>query len=64
MGARHGLTHVTWRYVRSGEMTELRACTGLDAAASDALAHDVAARLNLRHLATFVERMTAVKPVI
>lgn len=64
MGARHGLTRVGWSYVQSAEMTELRACAGLAAAARDALAHDVAARLNLRHLSTFVERMTAVKPVI
>jgi hypothetical protein len=64
MGARHGLTRVGWSYVRSVEMTELRACAGLAAPARDALAHNVAARLNLRHLATFVERMTAVKPVI
>ncbi len=64
MGARHGIRRVGWSYVRSAEMTELRACAGLAAAARDALAHDVAARLNLHHLATFVERMAAVKPVI
>ncbi|MCX6543262.1 MAG: hypothetical protein NTV05_02485 [Acidobacteria bacterium] len=64
MGARHGLARVDWTYVRSAEMTELRVCAGLEADARDALAADVAARLNLRHLATFVERMTAVKPVL
>jgi hypothetical protein len=64
MGARHGLKRVGWSYVSSVEMTELRACAGLAAAARDALAHDVAARLKLRHLATFVERMTAVRHVI
>jgi len=64
MGARHGLTRVGWTYVRSEEMTALRGCAGLAAAARDALAADVAARLNLRRLATFVERMTAIKPVL
>jgi hypothetical protein len=64
MGARHGLTRVGWTYVRSVEMTALRGCAGLAAAARDALADDVATRLNLRHLATFVERMTAIKHVL
>ena len=64
MGARHGMRRVVWKYVPSAEMTDLRACASLDPAARDAIAHRVAARLNLPHLATFVERMTAVKPVL
>jgi hypothetical protein len=64
MGARHGLKHVAWRYVPNRALTELRGCDALDVPAREALAHDVAARLNLRHLATFVERMTAVRPVL
>jgi hypothetical protein len=64
MGARHGLKRVKWTYAGSAEMTALRALGGLDATARDRLAADVAARLNLRRLATFVERMAVVKPVL
>lgn len=64
LGARNGLRRVAWSYVPSAEMTELRACAALEPAARDALAHDVAKRLNLRHLATFVERLSAVKPML
>jgi hypothetical protein len=64
MGARHGLRRVTWRYEPSGAMTDLRACVGADASQRDAIAHEVAARLNLRQLATFVERLTVVKPML
>jgi len=64
LGARNGRRRVAWSYRPSAAMTALRACAGLEPEARDALAHDVAARLNLRHLARFVERMTAVKPML
>lgn len=64
LGARNGRRRVIWRYAPSAEMTALRACATLEPEARDSLAHDVAGRLNLRHLATFVERLTAVKPML
>lgn len=63
-GARHGLKRVDWSYVGSTALTELRLCAGLPASERDALARGVASRLKLRHLPSFVERMTAIRPVL
>jgi hypothetical protein len=58
LGARHGLRAVRWRYEPCEALTDLRRMPSLAGAARVTLAHDVATRLQLRHLDTFVERMT------
>jgi len=62
MGARHGLRQVGWRYAASDALTDLRRLPGLKAADQAALARDVASRLSLRHLDTFLARMTLASP--
>jgi len=57
MGARHGLRRVRWHFVASAPLTDLRRLPSLAPADREALARDVAARLALRHLDIFVERM-------
>jgi hypothetical protein len=62
MGARHGLRRVGWTYVASGPLAELRRLPRLSAGERSALARDVAARLHLRHLDTFLARLALAGP--
>lgn len=62
LGARHGLRHVTWTYEASGPLAELRRLPGLMPADRAALAREVAARLDLRHLEQFLARMALAGP--
>ena len=62
LGARHGLRHVAWTYRMSGPLAELRRLPGMTPADQAALAHDVASRLNLRHLDRFLARMALAGP--
>jgi hypothetical protein len=55
-GARHGLDRVRWRAVPSPSLAELRAALVLGPAERRARLRALAARLRLRHLASFVER--------
>jgi hypothetical protein len=55
-GARQGLDGVAWAMRASGPLAELRAALRLDRAERDRRVHDVAARLHLQHLASFVRR--------
>jgi len=61
-GAWRGLRRAAWSYVPCAPLADLRRCRELDPVACDALANVVARRLDLRHLAAFVERMTAIRP--
>jgi hypothetical protein len=61
-GARQGLTRVRWQFVASAPLTELRRLETLSGTDREALARDVAARLGLRHLDTFVERIALAGP--
>lgn len=56
-GARHGLRHVTWAAVVSPPLSELRAALSLDDDARAPLILDIAMRLRLEDLPTFVARM-------
>ncbi len=56
-GARQGLSRVRWQFVASAPLADLRRIESLTGADREALARDVAARLGLRHLDMFVERM-------
>lgn len=58
-GARRGLDRVRWHVASSDALAELGAAFGLDVELRLRRIHDVADRLRLRRLATFVERMTA-----
>lgn len=58
-GARRGLSRVTWQVRPSAELADLGRALTLDAETRHRLVHDVADRLRLRRLATFVERMAA-----
>ncbi|MCX6552786.1 MAG: hypothetical protein NTY02_17590 [Acidobacteria bacterium] len=58
LGARQGLRRVRWRHEPSDALADLRRLASLHGSPRTQLAHDVAARLHLRHLDTFVERMT------
>jgi hypothetical protein len=60
-GARQGLDVVRWRTVPSEALTELRLAIGLAPHQREHKLLDVASRLRLDHLATFVERV-AVHP--
>lgn len=62
LGARHGLRGVRWTYVASPPLTELRHLKAMKPSDRAALARDVAARLSLRHLDTFVARMALAGP--
>ena len=62
MGAHHGLRRTVWHYVPCAPLVDLRRCQALDPVARDTLAHNVAIRLELGHLAAFVERMTSIRP--
>ncbi len=62
LGARHGLRHVSWHYAASGPLAELRRLPGMKPADQAALAREIGARLNLRHLDRFVARMALAGP--
>jgi hypothetical protein len=62
LGARHGLNGVRWAPAASPPLTELRRLPAMKPGERSALARDVASRLGLRHLDTFVERMTLAGP--
>ncbi len=55
-GARHGLDRVRWRAVPSASLAELRAALTLAPGERRVRLRALAARLKLRHLASFVER--------
>jgi hypothetical protein len=61
-GARQGLTAVTWRSVQSPLLSELRHLIRLEPEKRGPRVRDVAVRLRLEHLATFVERMAVPAP--
>jgi hypothetical protein len=61
-GARNGLRRVAWSYVTSAPLAELRRLPSLTPADQAALARDVAARLELRHLDRFIARMALATP--
>ena len=56
-GARHGLAHVQWRTRASEPLGELRGILDLHPDERAGHVRDVAARLELEHLAPFVERI-------
>lgn len=58
-GAHHGLERVRWRATSSGSLAELRTVLLLTPAERRAHLQTLAARLKLRHLASFVERTAA-----
>jgi hypothetical protein len=61
-GARRGLEVVQWRSERSAPLSELRRAIGLDPELRIRQVADVALRLRLEHLATFVERTAVTTP--
>lgn len=60
-GAQQGLRKVQWRVEPSADLAEVRAALAMSAPAREDRLHDLAGRLGLRHLVTFVERL-AVPP--
>lgn len=60
-GAQQGLQRVQWRVEANPHMADVRAALAMASPAREHHLHDVAARLGLRHLATFVDRL-AVPP--
>ena len=56
-GATQGLERVSWSSRPCPPLTELRDVAMLEPPARDARIHDVAARLRLQHLTTFLERV-------
>ncbi len=56
-GAWQGLHRITWTGRPCEPLTELREVASLDSGAREARVHDIAARLRLRHLSTFFERV-------
>lgn len=56
-GAKQGLERVSWSGRPCPPLTDLRNVAMLEPPARDARIHDVAARLRLRHLTTFLERV-------
>jgi hypothetical protein len=59
-GARQGLQVVRWCAQPSPPLSELRATLTLHPEARERRLHDIAARLNLEHLASFVQRIATV----
>lgn len=57
-GAVQGLHRVAWATSPCAPLTELRDVATLDSTVRDARVHDIASRLRLRHLPTFVQRVT------
>jgi len=60
-GAKHALTEVQWQPCANPELSRLRQAIALRGHERDRAVHDVASRLNLEHLAKFVERV-AIEP--
>ena len=58
-GARRGLAGVRWEIRRSDELADLRRAFGLNAGARHREIHEVADRLHMPRMATWVERMAA-----
>lgn len=58
-GARHGLGAVTWRAEPSAPLAELRAALHLEAPVRESSIRDIAARLCLEDLPTFVQRVAS-----
>lgn len=56
-GARHGLTRVSWRYVPSQPLAELRGLARVTGDDRVTRARDLAQQLGLTHLEAFVERL-------
>ena len=56
-GAVQGLHHVEWSGRACAPLTELRDAVLMESGARDARVHDIASRLRLPHLSTFVERV-------
>lgn len=56
-GAAQGLHRVTWSGRPCPPLTELREVSGLEPDLRDARVHDIASRLRLQHLSSFVERV-------
>ena len=56
-GAWQGLHRITWTGRPCEPLAELREVASLDSGAREARVHDIAARLRLRHLSTFFERV-------
>jgi hypothetical protein len=56
-GARQGLSHVRWRPQPSPALSELRQTLSLDRDAREPRLREIAARLGLEHLASFVQRV-------
>lgn len=56
-GAHDGLERVAWTLERSSDLHELRGALHLEPEARHVRLHDIAARLDLPHLTTFVERV-------
>lgn len=61
-GARQGLDGITWRFVASPPLTELRRAIALEPDARVLRVHEVASRLRLEHLVTFFERAAVPTP--
>lgn len=59
-GAQQGLQAVAWRAQPSPALSELRATLTLQPEARERGLHDIAARLRLEHLASFVQRIATV----
>jgi hypothetical protein len=55
-GAKQGLSGVTWKPIKSAELTELRRAIGLAPAIRERRVNEVALQLRLEHLASFFER--------
>lgn len=60
-GAQQGLNRVAWRVEANPHMADVRAALAMASPAREDHLHALSARLGLRHLATFVERL-AVPP--
>ena len=56
-GARQGQHRVQWQVESSAPLTDVRAALSMSSPAKEEHLHEVAARLGLRHLATFVARL-------
>lgn len=56
-GAQQGLRKVAWRVEASADLTDVRAALALAASAREERLQNLAHRLGLRHLATFVARL-------
>jgi hypothetical protein len=61
-GARHGLDVVTWRFVPSPPLSELRRAVDLEPTTRGERVRTVAATLRLEHLVTFFERTAVPTP--